>query len=65
MDYIPSGKRHGNTQKEKQMKAYRKTYKSTLQSIKETSHIEKPKLAYETVRKSIGKVATTAALPKN
>ena len=54
MDYIPSGKPHGNTQKEKQMKSYRKTYKSTLQSLREISDIKKPKSVYETVRKSIG-----------
>ena len=64
MDYIPSGKPHENTQKEKQMKGYIKTYKSTLQSLREISDIEKPKSAYETVRKSIGKVATAAGLPK-
>ena len=65
MDYIPSGKPHENTQKEKQMKGYIKTYKSTLQSLREISDIEKPKSAYETVRKPIGKVATAAGLPKN
>ena len=65
MDYIPSGKPHGNTQKEKQMKAYRKTSKITIQSLRKIWDIEKPKSAYETVRKSIVKVAATAALPKN
>lgn len=47
------------------MRAYRKPYKSTLQSLWEISDIEKTKSAYEAVRKSIGKVATAAALPKN
>ena len=47
------------------MKAYRKTYKSTLQSLREISDIKKPKSAYETVRKPIDKEATIAALPKN
>ena len=58
LDYVPYGKPHGNTQKEKPMKAYRKTYKRTLQSLREISDIEKPKSAtekpkspYETVRK--------------
>ena len=64
-DYIPAEKPHGNKQKEKQMRAYRKPYKSTLQSLREISDIEKSKSAYEAVRKSIGKLATTAALPKN
>ena len=47
------------------MKAYIKTYKRTLQSLRETSDIEKPKSAYETVRKSFAKVATAVALLKN
>ena len=61
MDYISSGKAHGNTHKEKQMKAYR----STLQSQREISDIEKPKSAYETLRKPIGKAAAAAALTNN
>ena len=61
MDYISSGKAHGNTHKEKQMKAYR----STLQSQREISDIEKPKSAYETLRKPTGKAAAAAALTNN
>ena len=51
--------------KKKNIKAHRKTYKSTLKSLREISDIKKPKSAYETVRKPIDKEATIAALPKN
>ena len=51
--------------KKKNIKAHRKTYKSTLKSLREISDVKKPKSAYETVRKPIDKEATIAALPTN